>query len=272
MEIRIAQIIITKTNLRYMMDLEDVDKKISPEEYFKDKVINIDAPFVEELIDKVSTTKSGGVLVYNEIDTTATRMIWLDPKESKYKNVLGFNDLYKCNCLARMIGKDTNVASNILIVSVKQDTLSEAFKDFKNFDDYYKDKGLYSDEEFINDYNYYKEFMLMQAIKEKNIEIVESLIKDYKINPMPSGKNYQYLLECIKYKFLDGVKFFNENTMLSLDNISMINTLFTLNDLDFIKSVRLYHKQYTGFDFDDKEIIPLGKLNYLRTKDYDRKE
>ena len=272
METKIAQIIITKTNLRYMMDLEDVDKKISPEEYFKGKVINIDSPFIGALIDRVPTTKSGGVLVYNEIDTTATRLIWLDPKESKYRNVLGFGDLYKCACLARMIDENTNVASNILILSVQQDSLSEAFKDFKNFDNYYKDKGLYSDKEFLDDYDYYKEFMLTQAIKENNIEIVESLIKDYKVNPIPSGKNYQYLLECIKYKFIDGVKFFNENTMLSLDNISMINTLFALNDLDFIKSVRLYHKQYTGFDFDDKEIIPLGKLNYLRTKDYDRKE
>ena len=175
MKTKLAHIMIKREDLKYIMELDMVDKKLSPEEYFKDKIINIDSPFVEELVGVMSSTKSGGILVCNEIDTTSVRMVLLDPKETKYRDINNFDDLYDCVCLARMIKEDGNIASNVLILELKADTLVNAFENLKKFDEAYKNTELYTEEEFIEDYRHYKEYMLMKSIKERNEKIFKSL-------------------------------------------------------------------------------------------------
>lgn len=269
MKTKFAHIMIKKENLRYIMDLDKADKDLSPEEYFKDKIINIDSPFVEELVGVMPSTKSGGILVCNEIDTTSVRMVLLDPKKTKYNDINNFDDLYSCTCLARMIKEENNIASNILIIELKADNLVDAFENLKKFDEAYKDNELYSDEEFIENYRHYKEYMLMKSIKECNEDIFKSLIEDYGVNPMPVGRNYIYLLECIKNKFFAGITFLNEITMLTLDNIAVLNEIFSLDDLDFIRDIRRYHKRYTGVDFDVRELSLDKRLKFMRTMHYE---
>ena len=111
----------------------------------------------------------------------------------------------------------------------------------------------------------------MKSIKERNKEVFKSLIEDYGVNPMPVGQNYIYLLECVKNKFFSGITLLNEITMLSLDNIAVLNEIFSLDDLDFIRDIRKYHKQYTGSDFDDQELSLDKMVKFMRTANYDRK-
>lgn len=269
MKTKLAHIMIKREDLKYIMELDRADKKLSPEEYFKDKIINIDSPFVEELVGVMPSTKSGGILVCNEIDTTSIRMVLLDPKETKYKDINNFDDLYDCVCLARMIKEDNNIASNILILELKADNLADAFENLKKFDEAYKDNELYTEEEFLEDYRHYKEYMLMKSIKERDEKVFKSLIEDYGVNPMPVGKNYIYLLECIRNKFFSGITLLNEITMLTLDNIAVLNEIFSLDDLEFIRHIRRYHKRHTGFDFDVRELSLDKRLKFMRTMHYD---
>ena len=230
MKTKLAHIMIKKEDLKYIMELDMADKKLSPEEYFKDKIINIDSPFVEELVGVMSSTKSGGILVCNEIDTTSVRMVLLDPKETKYRDINNFNDLYDCVCLARMIKEDSNIASNVLILELKADTLVNAFENLKKFDEAYKDNELYTEEELIEDYRHYKEYMLMKSIKECNEKIFKSLIEDYDVNPMPVGKNYIYLLECVKNKFFISISY---NAFVR-NNTNHSNSSFFWNNISSI--------------------------------------
>ena len=271
MKTKLAHIMIKREHLKYIMELNKADKNLSPEEYFKDKIISVDSPVIEELVGVMPSIKSGGILVCNEVDTTSIRILLLNPKETKYKDINNFNDLYNCTCIARMVKEDVNIASNILIIGLKADTLVDAFENLKKFDEAYKDDELSTDENFIECYKHYKEYMLMKSIKERNKEVFKSLIEDYGVNPMPVGKNYIYLLECVKNKFFSGITLLNEITMLSLDNIAVLNEIFSLDDLDFIRDIRKYHKQYTGFDFSDQELSLDKKVKFMRTANYDRK-
>ena len=271
MKTKLAHIMIKREHLKYIMELNKADKNLSPEEYFKNKIISVDSPVIEELVGVMPSIKSGGILVCNEVDTTSIRILLLNPKETKYKDINNFNDLYNCTCIARMVKEDVNIASNILIIELKVDTLVDAFENLKKFDEAYKDDELSTDENFIECYKHYKEYMLMKSIKERNKEVFKSLIEDYGVNPMPVGKNYIYLLECVKNKFFSGITLLNEITMLSLDNIAVLNEIFSLDDLDFIRDIRKYHKQYTGSDFDDQELSLDKKVKFMRTANYDRK-
>ena len=38
---------IKREHLKYIMELNKADKNLSPEEYFKDKIINVDSPVIE---------------------------------------------------------------------------------------------------------------------------------------------------------------------------------------------------------------------------------
>ena len=269
MKTKLAHIMIKREHLKYIMELNKADKNLSPEEYFKDKIINVDSPVIEELVGVMPSIKSGGILVCNEVDTTSIRILLLNPKETKYKDINNFNDLYNCTCIARMVKEDVNIASNILIIGLKADTLVDAFEDLKKFDEAYKDDELSTDENFIECYKHYKEYMLMKSIKECNEKIFKSLIEDYDVNPMPVGKNYIYLLECVKNKFFTGITLLNEITMLTLDNIAVLNEIFSLDDLEFIRHIRRYHKQYTGFDFDVRELSLDKRLKFMRTMHYE---
>ena len=70
----------------------------------------------------------------------------IELKALELKDINNFNDLYNCTCIARMVKEDVNIASNILIIELKADTLVDAFENLKKFDEAYKDDELSTDE------------------------------------------------------------------------------------------------------------------------------